>query len=365
MTIRQRGNTYLVDVKVGAKECPTGEAVRVRVAAPDKKEAKKLEARIRNCILSYGAWDPKVDATAKAADKAGKKAVVGTLTDALEEAWSYPSGRRQGWKFQRSGTIQYKRAKECVDLVGADRLCATIKPADFEFLTRHFLNAHQSNDTINTKLQCFFRILWHAERKGWIIRRPMLDRLAPGAPREFIYTPEMEKAVVDYFTDIMRDRVMAELFQLGIETGLRLNELLKSVASQWDVNEKVIYVPSLVAKSKVSRYVTLTDKAISIMRPLLKDKPADYRPFGISQSAAEQRFAKARTFVGQEKNFEFCFHATRHTRATRLARQTRDPFVVMSQLGHGNIAMSMRYIKMAAMDLTPAPNVVMLRALAS
>lgn len=345
MTIRPRGNAFQVDVKVSPKENPTGKVVRVRATSQDETTAKRLEAEIRAAIMKHGQWTPD---TISAPSRS-----QGTLAAALDEAWSYPTGRLRGWKYQKAGKTQYTRAESCIQFLGPARHCATVTTEDFEKLTKHFEKEGNASDTINYKIQALRRVLWHAQRKGWISYRPLWDRPAPGQPRDFMYDPELEEKVIKYFREVVRRPLFADLFILGIETGMRLGELLKSWNGDWQIKAGIVVVRAVNAKSGTARAITLTDRAKETIQPYL-DRSTDERerPFKCSGSSITFNMTQCRTFLGYAGTRAFCFHATRHTRATRLARQTRDPFLVMSQLGHGDIETSMRYIKLASIDLT-------------
>lgn len=345
MTIRPRGNAYQVDVKVSPKENPTGEVVRIRTTSKDETTARRLEAEIRAAVMKHGHWSPE-------AGSAPSK-MQGTLSAALDEAWSYPTGRLRGWKYQKAGKTQYTRAESCIKILGPDRHCATVTTADFERLTKFFEKEGNSSDTINYKIQALRRVLWHAQRKGWITHRPLWDRPAPGAPRDFIYDPDLEAKVIAFFRETVRRPLFADLFILGIETGMRLGELLKSWAGDWQLNAGIVVVRAVNAKSGSARAITLTERAKETIKPYIDRSSGDRdQLFKISANSITYNMKQCRVHLGYEDTGAFCFHATRHTRATRLARQTRDPFLVMSQLGHGDIETSMRYIKLASIDLT-------------
>ncbi|WP_159953182.1 tyrosine-type recombinase/integrase [Rhizobium sp. 18065] len=346
MTIRPRGNSFLVDVKVGPKENPTGKVVRVRSTCQDEITAKRLEAEIRAAIMKHGQWTPNTPSAPTRSQ--------GTLAAALEEAHTYPSGKRRGWKYQKAGHKQYARAEKCINLLGPERHCATVTTDDFDRLTQQFEALGNTSDTINYKLQALRRVLWHAQRKGWITHRPLWDRPSPGQPREFMYDEDLERRVEMYFRTVEQHPVMADLFILGIETGLRLGELLSSLCGDWQVDNGIVVVRAVNAKSGQARAVTLTDRAKDIIRPHVTAANGDLRKqlFPMSGQTVSNWVRKARVYLGYEGTKSFCFHATRHTRATRLARQTRDPFLVMTQLGHQDIKVSMRYIKMASIDVT-------------
>ena len=346
MAVRPRGSGYQVDVKVGAKDNPTGEKVRVRATASDETTAYTLEAEIVKAIRKHGAWKPDT-ATAPSRSQ-------GTLAAALEEAWNCPTGRKRGWKYQRSGKAAYAGAKACIEVLGPERHCATITIKDFDLLTLHFEKLGNATNTINVKIQSFRRVLFYAQRLGWIASRPAWERPSAPPPREFIFSDDLEKEVIHFFK-VRHNLMMATVFKLGIETGLRLNELLTSTVGDWDLTEGVVRVRSAVAKSGSLRMVTLTDEAKATIKPLIEGRPHDLKPFrDLKKASVGHWMVMARKHLGYADRKDFCFHATRHTRATRLARQCRDIFVVMAQLGHGQAETSMRYIKLAAVNLDRA-----------
>ncbi len=352
MTIRKRGSAFMVDVKVGASQNPTKREIRTRVTVKDMQTARRLEAEIRASIMKHGSWTPD---TVEDMPKASRKSrAVGTLSAALEEAWNYPSGRNRGWKYQKAGEHQYNKAKACIDILGPERHCGSVTADDVEMLTTHFHKQGNAPSTINYKIQALFRVLWHAQRKGWITHRPVWERAMVNNAREFIFDLPFEQKVIKYFEEDQQDFVMRDMFILGIETGLRLSELLTSTVSSWNVKERVITVRADNSKSGRLRVVTLTPRAIETITPYLKNREHDWRIFRWTKGAVARKMRRARKHFGMADEFEFCFHSTRHTRATRLARATRDPFVVMAQLGHSNVNTSMRYIKMAALDVSAA-----------
>lgn len=57
MTIRSRGSSFMVDVKVGASVNPTGQALRVRAAFPTYEIARRMEGLIRADLTTCGRWE--------------------------------------------------------------------------------------------------------------------------------------------------------------------------------------------------------------------------------------------------------------------------------------------------------------------
>ena len=241
MAVRPRGSGYQIDVKVGAKDNPTGEKVRVRATASDETTAYTLEAEIVKAIRKHGAWKPDT-ATAPSRSQ-------GTLAAALEEAWSCPTGRKRGWKYQRSGKAAYAGAKACIDVLGPERHCATITIKDFDLLTLHFEKLGNATNTINVKIQSFRRVLFYAQRLGWIASRPAWERPSAPPPREFIFSDEgqvnlAKSGAVPTRTDVtIPQEVIAKTFDpstyanaVGISDAVHYGAACAQISEWWAEN---------------------------------------------------------------------------------------------------------------------------------
>ena len=354
MSIRKRGNSYMADVKVAGRLNPTGQEVRARVAFPTQLEAIRAEAIIRAEIMRLGAWTGETleaargVTTARSQKNPAQRRKEGTLEAALALAWDHPT---RGWKHSRSarsGTQQHTNAKAVIDYLGPDRLCVEVTIRDFERAIEHLAGRGNSNDTITRKLQAFYRVLWFAQRQGWIKARPEWDRPTPGKPRQFIFTPKIEQETIAYFEGILGDREMADLFRLGIDTGCRLGELLR--LSVEDVNLEDRFLTLKETKNGETRTVILNARACEVLGRRL-EAVGDFRRArlfpGWTDFKVSRRMLMAREGLGFEGNREFTFHATRHTCGTRMAEKGVDLTTMMDQLGHKTPSMTQRYIKLS------------------
>lgn len=343
MAVRQRGKMWQADVRVGANHNPTGMEVRLRLSAPTEQAAIALEASARLSIMTTGSFSSESLTPQKA---------KGTLAAVLRLAWSSGAGKKGGWSHQKSGKVQLAQAEKVVELLGADRLCSSITAKDFDYVVSTWRKMGKSNDTIRMRCQCFYRALDYAVKEGWMTSRPKWERPAPSIPREFTFSEELEKKLVDFFRSTKRDDHFADLIEVAIETGGRLMELLNSTVYEWKLDEGYWLVLAGNAKSGKARTVILSDKAIEIMRRRVEGlKPTDKPMPRVSAKVASERMLSARETLGFTGYKDFVFHALRHTRATRLAAKSQNPFVVQSQLGHEDIKTSMRYIHMAQVNM--------------
>lgn len=337
MAIRQRGNTWQADVRVAANQNPTGSEVRMRLAAPSKEEALKLEARARLAICETGFFEPNQP------NAEGK--TKGTLKDALKLAWNSKAGRRGGWSMQKSGEQAYARAQRCVAFLGEDRACRSISSKDLDNIIEHLRGCGLKSGSVRVYVATFYKLLDYAQREGWMQSRPAYEKPEAGEARDFILSTALESVIIEK----IKDKEFSDFFQVALETGLRLNELTTAKCWQWKFDEGYVIVTSEQAKSGKSRRVFLSDTATRIMKERCAGKGTTDSPWvrEVSRFTVAARMRALKKAVGYGNHKNFVFHSLRHTRATRLAAKSKNPFVVQDQLGHADVKTSMRYIHMA------------------
>ncbi len=374
MTIRARGGTFMVDVKVAAELNPSGMQVRIRKGVKSKEEAIRLEAMIRAKVMETGRWSDTDHDEATRGPRKGKslKRGEGTLRAALQLAWEDPF---EGWKRQKDGQGQYRNAKAVVDFLGEHKLCGDIERDDFVRAMQHFeQECGNSSDTVCRKLQAFSRTLYFAEQQKWIRGRPQWKRPTPGQPRQFVFSPELEAQVTAYFRDVQLRPDMADLFTLGIETGVRLGEALWLEAADFDPQNRFLKVHGIdrrgTKNSDAVRVVVTSAKAVEVLKRrigVVGVGRVKLFPEFKFRSSVSRLMQMARAEFGHEGNREFTFHATRHTCATRMAERGTELLHMMEQLGHKTPSITRRYIQLsptarrsviergAAADSKPAP----------
>ncbi len=320
----------------------------MRLAAASKEAAETLELKARLSVMETGSYSPLEVVT--------KSKPSQTLKGALQLAWSSQSGRRGGWSSQKSGEQSYGNAKECMEVLGMERKCSSVTRNDMDKLVDTFRKLGLSNNTIRNKVGCFYKALDYAVREGWMNGRPHFERPAPGVPREFLLSIELENKLLAFFEPT--DREFADFCRVGVETGLRLMELAKAEAWQVSLESGMFNVPAARSKSGRARNVVLSDKAKEILSTymftkdpitgeLVAKKPKDRVWRSIKKDFVSYHFKRMKDALGYNEQKDFVFHTLRHTRATRLAAKSKSPFVVMDQMGHADIKTSMRYIHMA------------------
>ncbi|AEH45834.1 integrase family protein [Thermodesulfatator indicus DSM 15286] len=157
--------------------------------------------------------------------------------------------------------------------------------------------------------------------------KPLRDRQGP--PR-FISEEEMQQILI-FLKE--KDREFHDFVVLALETGCRLNELLRLTAKDVLPDLSCIRV---VGKGNRERLVPLTENAKEILRPRL-----------IKQGRLFDRWTdnwvshKWRGYM-TELGLDYRFHDIRHTTATWLAKKV--PIQIIQELlGHSNISVTKIY----------------------
>ena len=95
------------------------------------------------------------------------------LGNALRLAWECPN---EGWSRLKEGAKEYRRAAECVRMIGEGMPCARVRREHFEALQTAFAQRGLRPGVIQQRLQAFYRVLHFAEREEWIAARPKWKR---------------------------------------------------------------------------------------------------------------------------------------------------------------------------------------------
>lgn len=201
--------------------------------------------------------------------------------------------------------------------------------------------------TVNRYLQVLSKVLSLAYDNGLIDSNPMsrVRRLREPPPRERYLTGEEEGRLLEALR-LYGERLEA-LGALGLDTGLRLSELLRL---RWeDVREYDVHVRSdgrtARTKNDRPRNVPLTTRAKEILSSLRQGAPGHELVFDPKRSGRRRRqmlvcYTRALKVAGIEGA---TFHTLRHTFATRLRAAGVHEFDIMALLGHSSIKVTQGY----------------------
>ena len=158
-----------------------------------------------------------------------------------------------------------------------------------------------------------------------------LDRPRNPPPRDRRISDDEARLVLFELASGDRNREVATMFQLAIETAMRLSEL---TTLRWEnVHEK--HVVLVDTKNGDRRNVPLSSRA----RELLSPRQKSGEVFIVSAASASTLFRKA---VRRSGVRDLHFHDTRHEALTRLARKL-DVLDLARMIGHRNPSSLMIY----------------------
>ncbi len=130
---------------------------------------------------------------------------------------------------------------------------------------------------------------------------------------------------------------------LSMNTGLRRGELLALSWVDIDFQERMLVVRGASAKTGDTRYVPLNDEAITLLRDWGKDSVVGEKVFPVSTSFKTAWGA----LLQRAKITRFRWHDLRHHFASRLVQAGVPLNTVRELLGHGSLAMTLRYAHLA------------------
>lgn len=208
--------------------------------------------------------------------------------------------------------------------------------------------------TLNQELHAFLAMLNWGVREGHLARNPLAgktsrDGIRPLAvdPLETVLTAADEAAVLR-----VANPTMQALFTVGIDTGMRLNELRLLEWTWIDLERGRIKIPASVTKTKKGRTVRVLARGLAVLNavprmlrcPFVWPNPDTAEPWskntigGWWRSVRDEADLQPAAGEGPVR-----FHsATRHTYATRAAK-VAPAKVVMRQLGQSSAEVFMRY----------------------
>ena len=141
-----------------------------------------------------------------------------------------------------------------------------------------------------------------------------------------------------YFGDHLTPAVL-----LSMNTGMRRGELLALKWSSIDLKGRQLTVEGATAKAGQTRHVPLNDEALDVLRKWKEQAPAGERLFPID-TGFKTAWAK---LLERAHITAFRWHDLRHHFASRLVQAGVPLNTVRELLGHGSMAMTLRYAHLA------------------
>lgn len=308
--IRQRGNSWQVDVEVGGK--------RIRRSVPTEEAAIELEARLLN---------------------QGTDAEV-SMSELIRRTWN------RTWRHCKDGKGLARRAEIVLtDMGWTNKSVHLLQARDLEMMMDHYRAKGLTDATVNRKLAGITKLLSTAVELGIIKSKPAVKQVRERNGRTRYITQEEERVLLQ----LAQEHEYMGTYHLIIfllDTGCRVGEAMK--LRPCDVNKQFKSVVFADTKNGTTRTIPLTDRALA-------------SAFGwkhLTQAKFNHQWNRLRSAMGLAHDIHMVPHILRHTCASRLVQNGVDLRVVKEWMGHKSIAMTMRYAHLRLKDLMQARDVL-------
>lgn len=262
---------------------------------------------------------------------AGVKTLGWLRDQAIDRYW-------KGTKDERNATAN---ADDVVDLIGdIDLKLVTTSAVDAMIRKLKGEDRKCTGATINRKLAALSRMLHLADSKGWISKKPHLERQKESLHRIRWYTAAEEACILNWFKSAQKDS-MYDLVEFLVDTGARLSEALDLSRNDVD-GDWVIF---LDRKNGTDSRVPLTPRARAVLQRRSKLLPGPFSDIDVR--SADYEWRRMRNMIGMANDKQFLLHTLRHTYASRLVQRGVDLMTVSKLLGHKSMMMTMRYAHLA------------------
>jgi integrase len=327
MSIRQRGTSYQASFSHQGK--------RYRKDFPTKAEAQAWEAQVRSAVLN--GQDP--------APRTAKRGGVTTLKDMLDIV------QVRYWNHAKSGKNLTYNGAEVIEILGPDTPVSRVSTAAVRELVNHYRKKGKTGATINRKLAALSKLLTVAEREDIIIKRPHIEYLKESEGRLEWWTQEMERQALAYCRMTERQD-LEDFIILGLDTGLRMGELLRIEARDIDWNQNLLMV--WTSKTDKPRSVPMTQRVRDILTRRTEDRGNAFG--GITRHMITHWWDTMKEHIdipglGSP-------HTLRHTFCSRLVQRGVPLATIQALAGHSSITTTLRYAKLAPANLKDAIGVL-------
>lgn len=330
MAIKRRGDSFQADF--------THKSERYRKAFDTKDEAEIWLVETKQALIL------------------GLKVTTSGTTDkrpATLEALKDLTHRRY-WAGSKGERTTLINANEVARLLGESTKITAITESDIDDMIFKLEKKGNSDATINRKLAALSKMMTFAVDRGYINRKPKIERKTEGTHRIRWYTQKEEDEIIAT-AKFMGHTKYADLFMFLLDTGARVGEAIKLRWRDVFIEEQGAYNVQFVGrKGGTNTTVPLTARVVSLLREVQKDSD-DLGPFSwLTHGKLSNVWLRVRRHMKMLDDDQFVPHAFRHTFCSRLV-QAGVPILAVKELaGHKTMTMTLRYSHLAPKNLTNA-----------
>lgn len=333
MPVNPRGNGWQAAVH--------HQGQRYRRDFETKAEATAWEASARAALLK-GEMPPDIRA-------AGPDSAPTSLQALLDMTYA------RFWRGRPAGDTALVNGNAVIDALGAGLHPNKVDERKLDALVLTLQAKGNSNGTVNRKLAALSKMLTFAFERGYIPRKPKIERLKESEGRlRWVDDPE-EKVLLGFFDHIGAED-MVEFCSVCFDTGMRTGEALAFAGSQ--VSNGLIVLAARQTKNGKARSIPMTQRVADIVARRHNSHPKGPLFHPLTQSAVNHYWNRARDFMDLEEDAEFVPHVMRHTFCSRLAQRGVSAKVIQELAGHSSLIVTQRYMKLAPGNLLAAISVL-------
>jgi len=266
-------------------------------------------------------------------------------------------------RMRRSGQREHRLVKNLLVFFG-DLLLDEITAADVAEYQRRRLSGElkfghvkAGMSTVNREVSCLRRMLNWAVRKDLVSQNPIqgkIDMLPEPEPRDRYLTPEEAQRLVSMCVPHLEPLVI-----LGLQTGMRLGEVIGLRGAEGDLRANVVRLPGKRTKDADKRIVPLNGEALAVLVLAQGKRLAGcdlvFHRDGRTLGSIRNAFLGACRRAGIKG---VTFHTLRHTFCSWCVQAGISLQVVGEIVGHSTIYMTVRYAHLAPSQKVSAVNLV-------
>ena len=223
-----------------------------------------------------------------------------------------------------------------------EREISNFVPKDIYNFMDTLIDSGKSKSTANRYLSAISKVFNHATDMELIEHSPKVKWFKTDTARPRFFSDDEIKKIKDFFAN-HKHSWMREIFIIGLQTGMRLGEIVEIGSSAVvetcsKTQDKWLYLPQ--TKNGDARYVPLNKVALKAINKLGGRVKDHYSHRKFYSAWADCKYAVAKN------DKDFVFHVTRHTCATRMANDLNAHTLLIGKLlGHRSQATTAKYVK--------------------
>lgn len=235
------------------------------------------------------------------------------------------------------------KCKELLELIGASTNIKKINTVRINQYIQQLKQKDNKPATINSKLAYLSKCLTYAYHNGYIPYKPLIAHIKIQATKDVILSDD----IIDKMILYTQENNLQELYKvivIGINTGMRISNILSTVPSDIDNN----YIRIYHNKTNKPYSIPLNDK--------LKELFKDYQPITLNYRQIQYQFKTMVKSLNLDERITI--HTLRHTTASKLIQKDIPLPVIQKILNHTSINTTMRYTHICNKQLESAVNVL-------